>query len=34
MSNFKLGYQTAFGTRYDGRIQKIAKSTDKLRPIY
>lgn len=29
-----LGYVKAFGTRYDGRIQKIAKSTDKLRPIY
>jgi hypothetical protein len=29
-----LGYIKAFGTRYDGRIQKIAKSTDKLRPIY
>ena len=34
MSDFKLGYITAFGTRYDGRIQKIAKSADKLRPIY
>ncbi|GHT38600.1 hypothetical protein AGMMS49965_02480 [Bacteroidia bacterium] len=34
MSNFNLGYHKAVGTRYDGRIQKIAKSTDKLRPIY
>jgi hypothetical protein len=34
MSNFNLGYQKAFGTRYDGRIQKIAQSKDKLRPIY
>ena len=34
MSNFNLGYLTAFGTKYEGRIQKIAKSTDKLRPIY
>ena len=34
MSNFNLGYKTAIGTRYDGRIQKIPKSTDKLRPIY
>ncbi|MDR1882194.1 MAG: hypothetical protein LBR26_05355 [Prevotella sp.] len=31
---WNLGYITAFGTKYDGRIQKIAKSTDKLRPVY
>ena len=34
MSNFKLGYITATGISYGGRIQKIAKSADKLRPIY
>jgi hypothetical protein len=34
MNSFNLGYQKAFGTRYDGRIQKITKSMDKLRPIY
>ena len=34
MNNFNLGYIKAFGTRYDGRIQKIAPSPDKLRPIY
>jgi hypothetical protein len=34
MSDFKLGYQKAFGTRYDGRIKKIVPSKDKLRPIY
>jgi hypothetical protein len=34
MGNFNLGYVTAFGIRYDGRIQKINKSNDKLRPIY
>ena len=34
MSNLNLGYITAFGTRYDGRIQKISPSKDKLRPIY
>lgn len=34
MSNFKLGYQSASGTRYGGRIQKIAPGQKKLRPIY
>jgi hypothetical protein len=34
MSNFSLGYQKAVGIKYDGRIQKIAKSKDRLRPIY
>jgi len=34
MSNFNLGYKTATGTSYNGRIQKITKSPDKLRPIY
>jgi hypothetical protein len=34
MSNFKLGYITASGTSYSGRIQNIAKSQDKLRPIF
>jgi hypothetical protein len=34
MNKFNLGYLKAFGTRYDGRIQKIAKSADKIRPIY
>jgi hypothetical protein len=31
---FQLGYLTGIGISYDGRIQKIAKSTDKLQPIY
>ena len=34
MSNYKLGYITALGVSYSGRIQKIAPSPDKLRPIY
>jgi len=34
MSTFNLGYIRAIGTSYDGRIQKIAKSTNKLRPIF
>jgi len=34
MSDFKLGYFTALGTCYFGRIQKIAPDTDKLRPVY
>jgi hypothetical protein len=34
MNNFNLGYQKAQGTSYSGRIQKIAPSPDKLRPIY
>lgn len=34
MSSFNIGYQKAFGIMYEGRIRKIAKSTDKLRPIY
>jgi len=34
MNPLKLGYIKALGTSYSGRIQKISKSTDKLRPIY
>lgn len=34
MNTNKLGYIKAFGTKYEGRIQKIHKSQDKLRPIY
>jgi len=33
-NTLNLGYITAFGTKYDGRIQKITRSSDKLRPIY
>ena len=34
MNQFNLGYIKASGISYSGRIQKIAKSPDKLRPIY
>jgi hypothetical protein len=30
----QLGYLSGLGTSYDGRIQKIPKSGDKLQPIY
>jgi len=31
---FQIGYLIGVGIKYKGRTQKIAKSTDKLRPIY
>lgn len=31
---FQIGYLTGVGISYDGRIQKITKSTDRLQPVY